>query len=119
MGNKGRQRDKAGTPKEGQELEDNPARLGPEEEARGSGPAGHRQRSVEELLEDSSDEEEVQLLGQGDGEAGRADPRASSRARTEREQLSALMQKQGEEATRRSLQKRREQEGGKQRKTEG
>ena len=50
---------------------------------------------MEELLEDSRDEEEMQLIGQGDEEVGGADPRASSRARTKREQLSALMRKQG------------------------
>ena len=63
---------------------------------------------MEELLKDSRDEEEVQFIGQGDGKAGRAKPRAGSRARNEGEQFSALVQKQGEEATRRNLQKQRE-----------
>ena len=106
--NEGRQMNKAGNLKEGQETEDNPSRIGQEEENRGSGPAGHPYRSPEELMEDSRDKEEVQIIGQVDRKAGRADPQGSSRARTQREQISALMKKQGEKATKRSIQKQRE-----------
>ena len=63
VGKEGRPRDQAGTPREGQKLEDSPARRGQEEQAMGAGPVGSRHSSVEELLEDSRDEEEVQFIG--------------------------------------------------------
>ena len=100
VGNKGRPRDKAGIPKEDQELEEHPARLRQEKEAMRAGPADYWHRDGEELMEDSGDTEGVQLIGRGDKEAGRANQRASSRARLEGEQLAALVQIQCLEAAR-------------------
>ena len=98
----------ASSSREGQELVDSPARGRREEKAKGADPGGRLHDSKEEPLEDSGGREEVHCIDQGDGRAERANPRASSRARKEKEQLSARGPEWGEAMTTRNRQKQRE-----------